>query len=239
MKGIHFQRFDATGQATRVARVAHVRRLASIAILAVGCALFVSSLPAQTPHTHDHGFSGAAQWASVFDDPARDAWQKPHEVIGALGLSAGASVADIGAGTGYFAVRLAHMVSGGKVYAVDTEPDMVKYLAERASKSGLTNLIALQGTPASPNLPAKVDLVLLVDVFHHIGDRVRYFRDVRASLTAGGKVAIIDFRADSPVGPPAQARLAPQQVIDEMVQAGYALDKTQDFLPNQYFLTFK
>jgi len=236
MKGIHFQRFDEAGQATRAARA---RRRASISIVAACCALFVSSLPAQTPHTHEHGFSGAAQWASVFDDPARDAWQKPHEVIGALGLSAGASVADIGAGTGYFAVRLAHMVSGGKVYAVDTEPDMVKYLAERAAKSGLTNLIAVQGSPASPNLPAKVDLVLLVDVFHHIGDRARYFRDLRSSLTAGGKVAIIDFRADSPVGPPAQARLAPQQVIDEMIQAGYTLDKTQDFLPNQYFLIFK
>ena len=236
MKSIYFHRLGETGLALHAA---HLRRLASILLLAAFCALFVSSLRAQTPHTHGHSFSGAAQWASVFDDPARDAWQKPHEVIGALGLSPGASVADIGAGTGYFAVRLAHMVSNGKVYAVDAEPDMVRYLAERASKSGLTNLIAVQGTSASPNLPAKVDLVLLVDVFHHIDDRVRYFRDLRASLTAGGKVAIIDFRANSPVGPPAQARLAPQQVIDEMIQAGYTLDQTQDFLPNQYFLIFR
>lgn len=207
----------------------------------LACALALMSAPAraQTPHTHQHSFSGAAQWASVFDDPSRDAWQKPHEVIQALALTVGSSVADLGAGTGYFSVRLAHMVQGGKVYAVDTEPEMVKYLADRAAKSGLTNLVAVQGTPANPNLPTKVDLVLLVDVFHHIGDRVQYFRNLRASLNPGGRIAVIDFRPDSPVGPPAAARIGAQQVTDEMTQAGYAPDKTLDFLPNQYFLTFR
>ena len=216
-----------------------VGKFAAIPILVACFAAIAPPAGAQTPHTHEHSFSGAAQWASVFDDPARDAWQKPHEVIGSLGLRPDAVVADLGAGTGYFSVRLAHMVPGGKVFAVDTEPDMVKYLAERAAKSGLTNLVAVQGMPTGPNLPEKVDLVLLVDVFHHIDDRVRYFRDLRASLNAGGRIAIIDFRADSPIGPPVPARLAPAQVISEMTQAGYVLDKTPDFLPNQYFVIFR
>ena len=83
---------------------------------------------AQSPHTHDHSFSGAENWAQVFDDPKRDATQKPHEVIMALALKPDAVVADIGSGTGYFSVRFAHAVSKGRVYGVDTEPDMVKYL---------------------------------------------------------------------------------------------------------------
>mgnify|MGYP002390544517 CR=1 FL=1 len=122
---------------------------------ALALAAIAAAAAAQTPHTHQHGFGGAEHWASVFDDPARDAWQKPHEVIQALKLAPDAIVADIGAGTGYFAVRLAHMTPQGRVYAVDTEPDMVKYLGERAQKSGLKNLVPVQGAPADPKVPAQ------------------------------------------------------------------------------------
>ena len=130
---------------------------------------------AQTPHTHQHSFGGADQWAQVFDDPERDKWQKPHEVIQALALKPDSVVADIGSGTGYFAIRLAHMVPQGVVYGVDTEPDMVKYLTERARKLGLTNLIALAGAPDDPRLPANVDVALFVDVFHHVENRAPEF----------------------------------------------------------------
>src|SRR5215213_5177412 len=97
---------------------------------------------AQAPHTHEHSFSDADKWAKVFDDPQRDAWQKPHEVIRALDLAPDAVVADIGAGTGYFSARLAHMTPSGRVYAVDTQPDMVKHLTERAKREGLKNVVA-------------------------------------------------------------------------------------------------
>src|SRR5688572_28419135 len=101
--------------------------------LLLGWAVLLPSLaPAQTPHTHRHGFGDAEKWAKVFDDPERDAWQKPHEVIQALALKPDAIVADIGAGTGYFSVRFARMLPNGRVYGVDTEPGMVKHLAERA-----------------------------------------------------------------------------------------------------------
>ena len=202
-------------------------------------ASFALAAAAQAPHTHQHGFSGAEHWARVFDDPARDAWQKPHEVIQALQLAPGAVVADIGAGTGYFAVRLAHMASQGRVYAVDTEPDMVKYLGERARKSGLKNLVPVQGAPDDPKLPAKVDLVLMVDVYHHIGGRDAYFRKLAGSLRPGGAVAIIDFTKESPVGPPPSARIAASEVKAEMQRAGYVLATEHDFLPNQYFLVFR
>ena len=175
-----------------------MRNLPARFLLALAAAFAAAPASAQSPSTHHHSFSGAEHWAGVFDDPKRDAWQKPHEVIQALKLAPGATVADIGAGTGYFSARLSHMLPKGRVYAVDVEPDMVKYLAARAKKEKLNNLTAVAGTPTDPRLPGKVDLVLLVDVFHHIDDRPGYFRGLRASLKPGGRVAIIDFRLDSP-----------------------------------------
>jgi predicted methyltransferase len=202
-------------------------------------ALLAGPAAAQRPHTHDHSFAGSEQWAKVFDDPKRDAWQKPHEVIRALALKPDAVIADIGSGTGYFSMRFAHMVPKGRVYGVDTEPDMVKYLAERAKREGLGNVTALAATPGDPRLPEKVDLVILVDVYHHVENRERYFGKLRDSIKPGGRVAVIDFRMSSPDGPPKSARIAPAQVMAEMKRAGYALDRAHDFLPNQYFLVFR
>jgi ubiquinone/menaquinone biosynthesis C-methylase UbiE len=194
---------------------------------------------AQTPHTHQHGFSGAEQWAQVFDDPERDKWQKPHQVIQALALKPDSIVADIGAGTGYFSTRLAHMVPQGTVYGVDAEPDMVKYLSDRAKKLDLKNLLVVQGKFDSPELPKKVDLVLFVDVFHHVANRSQYLQMIRASLKPNGRIAVIDFTMDSPIGPPKDGRISPDQVKAELKTAGFALIEEPNFLPNQYFLIFQ
>jgi predicted methyltransferase len=194
---------------------------------------------AQSPSTHQHPFRDAERWAHVFDDPRRDEWQKPHQVIQALKLAPDALIADIGAGTGYFAVRLANMVPNGRVYAVDVEADMVKYLAERAKREKRGNLQAVQASAADPRLPEKVDLILLVDVYHHVEERERYFRALRDSLKPGGRIAIIDFRLDSPNGPPRAARIAPERVKRELQAAGYALAEEHGFLPYQYFLVFR
>jgi predicted methyltransferase len=197
------------------------------------------SSKAQAPQTHQHSFGDAEKWAKVFDDPERDAWQKPHEVIQALALKPNAVIADIGAGTGYFSARFANMTPQGRVYGVDTEPDMVRHLAERARREGLKNLTAVAAQPGDPRLPEKADLIILVDVYHHIESRERYFRDLQKSLRSGGRIAVIDFRMDSPVGPPQRARIAPEAVKSEMQRAGYILAQEHAFLPNQYFLVFK
>jgi SAM-dependent methyltransferase len=201
--------------------------------------LLPGSAAAQAPHTQQHSFGGAERWAKVFDDPERDAWQKPHDVIQALALKPDAVIADIGSGTGYFSVRFANMTPKGRVYGVDTEPDMVKYLAERAKREGLKNVTAVAGAPNDPRLPEKADLIILVDVYHHVGDRERYFRQLQKSLKPGGRIAVIDFRMDSPVGPPQSARIAPERVKDELKRAGYTLSQEHAFLPNQYFLVFQ
>ena len=214
--------------------------ISRFAVVAFGCMMLLAQpLSAQSPHTHEHSFSDADKWSQVFDDPKRDAWQKPHEVIQALALKPDALVADIGAGTGYFSVRLAHSVPQGRVYAVDTEPDMVKHLAERAKRDGLTNLTPVSAQPADPKLPEKVDLVLLVDVYHHVENRERYFKALSNWLKADGRVAIIDFRVNSTSGPPKSARIAPERVKAELKSAGYTLVQEHAFLPNQYFLVFR
>ncbi len=222
----------------------HFRRPAPgrYVVAATALVLLLTMLPpavAQTPHTHQHSFGDAEKWAKVFDDPERDAWQKPHDVIQALALKPDAVVADIGAGTGYFSVRFAHMVPQGRVYGVDTEPGMVKHLAERAKRAGLKNVTAVAGKPGDPRLPEKADLIIFVDVYHHVEERERYFRQLQNSLKPGGRIAVIDFRMDSPVGPPKNARIEPNRVKNEMKRAGYALAQEHAFLPNQYFLVFK
>ena len=157
----------------------------------------------------------------------------------ALKLAPNAAVADIGAGTGYFAARLAHMTPDGRIYAVDLEPDMVKHLGERAKREELKNLVPVQATPDSAALPEKVDWILLVDTYHHIGDRISYFKRLRDSLKPGGQVAIIDFTAESPLGPPKSDRIPAQKVAEEMKSAGYAQVAQHGFLPNQFFLVFQ
>lgn len=202
------------------------------------CLLLGSAL-AQAPHEKIHSFAGADHWATIFDDPQRDGWQKPHEVIEALQLAPSMIVADIGAGTGYFAVRVAHMIPTGRVYAVDVEPDMVNYVTERARRANLANVTAVLARTDDPKLPAQIDLALVVDTYHHIDQRESYFRRLRSDLKPGGRVAIIDFKQESPFGPPPRDRILAEDVKKEMAQAGYSVCAEHDFLPNQYFLVFK
>jgi cyclopropane fatty-acyl-phospholipid synthase-like methyltransferase len=202
--------------------------------------LFLASL-GQAQHGNQHlprHFDDAEKWSKVFDDPARDAWQKPAEVIRALALQPDAAVADIGSGTGYFAVRLARAMPQGRVYGADVSQDMVNFLNERAAKEKLPNLSSHRAGESDPQLPAPVDLILVVDTYHHIGGRSSYFERLKSKLKPAGRVAIIDFRPDAPTGPPREHRIAPEQVISEMERAGYRLAERHEFLPNQCFLVF-
>ena len=185
-----------------------------------------------------HRFEDAEAWAKEFEDPARDAWQRPQEVIAALALPPDAKAADVGSATGYFAVRLARALPKGHVYGVDVEADMARYLTARAKHEGLGNLTAVLGEHADPKLPEPVDLVLVVNTYHHISERTEYFRRLLGSLTPRGRVAIIDFRKGQPMGPPEKHRLEPAQVRQELEAAGYRFVEEHGFLPNQYFLLF-
>ena len=222
--------------------------------LSVACLLLTGGGCAHSPHpaAHDathssashhgampHRFEDADAWAKRFEDPSRDAWQQPDKVVEALALPPDAKVADVGSGTGYFAVRLARAVPQGRVYGVDVEPDMGRYLGERAKREGLSNLTPVLADAADPRIPEPVDLVLVVDTYHHIGDREDYFRRLKGSLTPGGRLAIIDFQKGQPLGPPEAHKLAPEQVRAELEAAGWRLTQTHGFLTAQYFLVFQ
>jgi ubiquinone/menaquinone biosynthesis C-methylase UbiE len=197
-----------------------------------------------TPHdaTSHEPFKGVEKWERIFDDPKRDEWQKPQEVVDALGLKPGQIVADIGAGTGYFEKRLSKSVSpGGIVLAIDSEPEMVRHLGERALKEGTANVVPVLALPQEPFVPpGRADCVLVVDTYHHIDDRVRYFHRLKETLAPGGRIVVIDFhKRPLPVGPPPQHKLPREFVVDEMKQAGYRLEDEKTFLPYHYFLIFR
>jgi len=202
------------------------------------------SAPVSAQDMHRHGghhprFDDPAKWSQSFDDPERDKWQMPDRVVATLQLKPGDVVADLGAGTGYLAVRLARTVSAGTVFAVDIEPNMVKHLAERAKANGIANLRAVVGGEASPNLPEPVDVVVLLNVYHHLSNRTDYFKRLLLSLKPGGRVAIIDFRPEAPAGAPKHMRLSADRINAEMTAAGYAPAGSHDFLPRQNFLVFR
>ncbi|MBX7115574.1 MAG: methyltransferase domain-containing protein [Myxococcaceae bacterium] len=187
-------------------------------------------------HSAHERFDDAEKWAKKFEDPERDAWQKPDQVIAALDLWPQAKVADIGAATGYFPVRIAKVVTQGTVYGVDIEPTMTDYLAARAKRENLPQLVAVLGEPENPKIPEPVDVVVVVDTYHHIENRTGYFRQLTRLLKPGGQVAIIDFKPDSPMGP--EKKLDAAVITNEMEAAGYRLAKSHDFLPQQYFMVF-
>jgi ubiquinone/menaquinone biosynthesis C-methylase UbiE len=184
-----------------------VKRLAFL--LAV--VLLPAAVPAQVPATPEemHRLHGdPATYIAFLDDPARDAYQKPDDVMKALALRPGEVVADIGAGSGYFTVRFARAVGEtGRVYAVDISSDMIRHLNRRIRDAGIRNVVTILSDPDDPLLPdASVDRFVIVDTWHHIEDQGEYLGLLKRMLKPGGQVVHIDFqKRDLPVGPPAFA----------------------------------
>ncbi|MBI2964258.1 MAG: methyltransferase domain-containing protein [Deltaproteobacteria bacterium] len=187
-------------------------------------------------HGMQHRFEHAEDWVRVFDDPARDAWQRPAEVVRLLALSPGMTVVDLGAGTGYFVHHLSPAVGAqGRVLALDVEPDMIRYLKERVAGERLGNVEARVVQPDDPGLPdGSVDRILVVDTWHHIGDRARYGKKLAAALKPDGFVMIVDFTKESKSGPPPEMRLGPEQVAADLAGGGLGAAAVEESLPEQY-----
>jgi ubiquinone/menaquinone biosynthesis C-methylase UbiE len=180
-------------------------------------------------------------YIATLEDPARDAYQKPHDVVMALALKEGNRIADIGAGAGYFALRFAHHVGvSGQVVAVDISPEMIVHLNQRLRDSGLDNVRTVLALPDDPLLPeASVDRIFICDTWHHIGNHPQYLALLKKTLKPGGLIAIIDFqKQETPIGPPMEMRLPREEVVREFEQNGFRLAMEHTFLPYQYFLVF-
>ena len=174
--------------------------------------------------------------------PEREEWQKPEEVLKALQIQPGQVACEIGAGPGYFALRLGREVGArGAVFAVDVEPRILQALRNRIEKSGTVNVVPVLGLPSEPLIPLEsCDLILVVDTFHHFPDGVAYLRRLARSLRQGGRLVNIDFhRRELPVGPPVAHKVSREEFLSKAQAAGLVLKAEHQFLPHQYFLVFQ
>jgi ubiquinone/menaquinone biosynthesis C-methylase UbiE len=215
----------------------------SIASVCLGVVLALGRADAQAPgdqHAVHQLHGDPAAYIAALEDPKRDAYQKPHEVMQALGIMDGEVIADIGAGSGYFTIRLAHHVgAGGRVYAVDVSPDMIRHLHGRVRDIGLLNVSPILAAADDPLLPQPVDRFLIVDVWHHIENQAAYLALMKKQLRPGGQVVMIDFhKRDLPVGPPVAMKIARDDLVTQMQANGFRLATEHTFLPYQYFLVF-
>ena len=180
-------------------------------------------------------------YISALEDPKRDAYQKPHEVLMALNIKPGEVIADIGAGSGYFTFRLSHHVGDkGKIYAVDVSPDMVRHVNRRIRETNATNVVTILADNDDPLLADRsVNRFFICDVWHHVENQSKYLSLMKKMLKPGGEIVMIDFhKKELPFGPPMQMKIAREDLIKQMEANGFKLSKEHTFLPHQYFLVF-
>lgn len=195
---------------------------------------------------HHHGGHGShgnpediGAYVARLEDPERDSWQKPDEVVTALRLAPGSVACDIGAGPGYFSLRLAKAVGEtGTVYAVDVEPRILAVLGERIAQSGARNVVPVLSLPDEPLLPAgSCDLVLIVNTLHHFSSPAVYLQRLTRVLKSGARVVNIDFhKRTTPMGPPLEERIARADFVAMADQAGFRVATEHDLLEHQYFI---
>lgn len=214
-------------------------------LLLTACTIASGPAPAQesaTPHEMHRRHQDPKAFIASLEDPARDAYQKPSEVLTALALRKGEVVADIGSGSGYFSLRFAAAVGDeGLVYAVDVSPDMVRHLNRRLRDGGVRNVVTVLADPDDPLLAdGSVDRFVIVNTWHHIEDQAGYMAKMKRMLRSGGQVVHIDFqKRDLPMGPPVAMKIAKGALVQQMSEGGFTLAAEHDILAYQYFLVFK
>jgi predicted methyltransferase len=204
-------------------------------------ALFLFSCHKPEKHHHGprgHSFESADEYAKRWNDPTRDEWQKPQEVVTLMQITPGMTVADIGAGTGYFTPFLSQAAGeGGKILALDIEADMIRYLGERKQKEGWQNVETRQVKTDDPMLaPGEAHRIVIVNTWHHIWEREKYGAKLLSGLAADGTLTIVDFTLQSKMGPKQSEKLSEAQVIEELKKAGFQAEIATETLPEQYVI---
>lgn len=186
---------------------------------------------------HDHRFEDPERYAESWNDPARHEWQQPDAIIEAMEIDAGMTVADIGAGTGYFIPFLSEAVGEeGQVLAVDVEEVMLEYIQESAEREGWTNVDTVKAGEESGLEEASVDRIVTINTWHHIPNREAYSEHLATRLKEGGSAWVVDFHEDSPMGPPPEHRLPPEVVIQELEAGGFQAELHELRLERQYIV---
>lgn len=232
----------ASGRCTqRMSR--HFRYAVGAAVVAIsfGALAWADQAPQDRQEMHRLHRDPKAYIAAL-EDPRRDAYQKPHDVLEALAIRDGEVIADIGAGSGYFTFRFAHHVGPtGRVYAVDIDRDMIAHVTRRAGELGASNVTLVVARPDDPRLPAaSIDRIFFCDVWHHIENRPEYLAKLKKALKPAGQIVMIDFHKKSlPVGPPLEMKIAREDLVAQMVREGFRVVTEHTFLPYQYFFVFE
>lgn len=210
------------------------------AALCAAVLLLLGCVAAQAQDRPAHGRLFPPEDLGVLEGHDRDAWQEPELIMDALGIADGAVVADIGAGGGWFTVRLAQRVGpNGIVYAEDIQPQMIESINRRVRRAGLTNVQAIIGTPTNPLLPGPIDALLMVEVYSQVEDPVTLLRNVAPRLKPGARVGIVEYKLDGGgPGPPLDERVEPDGVIRDARAAGFRLLAREDRFRYQYLLVF-
>jgi SAM-dependent methyltransferase len=193
--------------------------------------------PAQSPH----GKLFAPPDLGLLEAPDRDAWQKPEQVMLALGIADGSVVGDLGAAGGWFTIRLARFVGpNGLIYAEDVQRQMIEAIERRVKREGLPNVRTVLGDTKDPRLPPKqLDAILIVETYHEMEDPVTLLRNAAKALKPQGRMGIIDYKKDGlGPGPPLEDRVDPDTIVRDANAAGLRLLKRENFLPFQFFLIF-
>jgi len=180
--------------------------------------------------------------AGWLDRSERESEEAPELALDAVGIRKGMVVADVGAGTGYFTLRIARRVGPeGKVYANDVQPEMLDKLRANAQREKLDNVETVLGSVADPKLPAgRIDLVLLVDVYHEFSQPQEMLQHIRAALKPDGRLALLEYRKEDPAIPiRAEHKMSVAEVKAEVEAEGYKLDKVIETLPRQHIILFK
>ncbi len=199
----------------------------------------VRSARAQQREVHARLFP--PEQLGLLEAAGREDWQQPQKVMDSLGIYDGARVADIGAGGGWFTIRLANRVGpNGRVYAEDIQPRMIESIRRRVAREGLTNVEPILGTAADPQLPPGLNAVLMVDTYPQIPEPIVVLQRIAASLAPGGKLGIVDFKLDGAggPGPDVEDRISPETIKTHAAAAGLKLLRHETYLKYQYLLVF-
>jgi SAM-dependent methyltransferase len=182
---------------------------------------------------------GGAQW---LERSGRELEEMPETALNELGIKTAMTVADVGAGVGYFTIRLAKRVGPtGKVYANDVQPEMLTLLRQRSQKAGVNNIIPVLGSEGDPKLPAgALDLILMVDVYHEFSQPQRMLRKLRESLKDDGRLVLLEYRKEDPAIPiRPEHKMSVDEAKMELGAEGFELERVSEALPRQHILIFK
>jgi ubiquinone/menaquinone biosynthesis C-methylase UbiE len=218
-------------------------RILAITLLSLSTLFFIASNSATATHTETNDPFYSSVPSAYMDDPRRNEWQKAEQVIDHLLVKPGETVADIGAGTGFFSTRFARTVGkSGIVYASDVDETMVRVIEKRAKKEGLTNIHAILAKTDDPMIPKlSADLIFICDTYLFIENRVQYLTRLRNSIKNNGRLAIISFNNSAEISgaPPTQRMISKNYVIKEALEAGFVLEAEFFFIPSQDFMLFR